>query len=311
MLICNDELNIILIAKTILKAQNLPLVPAQLRIPGFTVSLNFVPSSTNLVCSSIRGMCIYAADHLRVSEVSLDPYSSVEHVLVSLSPGSNHLLFGCIYWSPSSTGEEHAALWSTSSNRLIHHVTPMWCWWVTSTSHRLTGKQNHLAHLLPTYLMHFWMLYMNVSFSNMFTILPAIGGRKLQISLTWCWLMRRAWYIILSKYIPGLARSYHLVLKFMLVCYTKVKTYPQITQTKYDQLTGVLKSLSWEAIGSMNLKEAYETFKWNISNAVEKCSKRTPKQKHLHEPGSSHDGSHHVGYLLLLVWCSIFVQSWD
>ena len=73
--------------------------------------------------------------------------------------------------------------------------------------------------------------------------------------------MRRAWYIILSKYIPGLARSYHLVLKFMLICYTKVKTHPQITQTNYDQLTGVLKSLSWEAIGSMDLKEAYETFK--------------------------------------------------
>ena len=57
-----------------------------------------------------KRVCIYAADHLRVSEVSLGASPSVEHVLVRLSlSGSDCLLLGCIYCSPSSTGEEHAA----------------------------------------------------------------------------------------------------------------------------------------------------------------------------------------------------------
>ena len=46
----------------------------------------------------------------------------------------------------------------------------------------------------------------------------------------------------------------------------------------------VLKLLSWEELGSMNLKEAYETFKSHISKAVEECSKQraAPRNKNIY-----------------------------
>ena len=76
------------------------------------------------------------------------------------------------------------------------------------------------------------------------------------------------------EYLLGLSRSDNVVPKFVLVCYVEVKTCPQTTQTNYEQLSEVLKSLNWEELGSLeSLKEAYKTFKSHISKVVEECSK--------------------------------------
>ena len=106
LLICNEEPDLILVTEVIPKAQRNPIAPAQLSIPGYNVFTSFNPSFPNLGPSGTRGICIYAADHLRVSEVSLG-YSSVEHIWIRLSlVGSDSLLLGCIYRSPSIGMEE-------------------------------------------------------------------------------------------------------------------------------------------------------------------------------------------------------------
>ena len=102
MLICNDEPDLILLTETIPKAQRLPMTPALFHITGYSLYTNFVPSTPNLGRSGTRGICVYVAQHLKVSEVSLEA-SAVEHVWVKLSlKGSDCLLIGCIYRSPSS-----------------------------------------------------------------------------------------------------------------------------------------------------------------------------------------------------------------
>ena len=123
MRICNDEPDIILITEAIPKAQKLPIAPAQLHVPDYTLYTNFTPSSENLGASGLRGVCIYAKNYLRVSQVYLTLGAlSVEHLWVKIQlTGSDCLLLGCIYRSPSSAGEEHAR----HLEQLFQEVTAM------------------------------------------------------------------------------------------------------------------------------------------------------------------------------------------
>ena len=106
LLICNDEPDLIVVTEAVPKAQRVPIASAQLSIPGYVHYTNFEPSSLNLGSSGTRGICVYSADWLIISEVSL--YSSaVEHIWIRLSlVGSDDLLIGCAYQSPSSPLEE-------------------------------------------------------------------------------------------------------------------------------------------------------------------------------------------------------------
>ena len=111
MLICNDEPDLILLTETIPKAQTLPISPALLHIPGYTLYSNFTPSTPNLGSSGKRGVCVYVADYLRVSEVSIEPMA-LEHVLVKVPlRGSDCLIIGCIYRCPSCDQDASMGHW--------------------------------------------------------------------------------------------------------------------------------------------------------------------------------------------------------
>ena len=165
MLICNDEPDLILITEVIPKAQQLPLAHALPHISGYTRYANFPLSMPNLGCSGNRGVCIYAAHHLRVSEVSLDS-SSVEHVWISiLLRGSDRLLLGSCYRSPSCTGEEHAChldqLFQQASSLSFSHLVIVGDFnlpqidWETKTSH---APPSHLSHTFLD-IVHDCLLY--------------------------------------------------------------------------------------------------------------------------------------------------------
>ena len=75
-------------------------------------------------------------------------------------------------------------------------------------------------------------------------------------------------------YLPGLDRSDHVVLKFTLICFADEdeSRRPLVTRTNFERLSRVLRSLNWQEVGNKELEEAYETFKTNITNAVDGCS---------------------------------------
>ena len=106
--ICGEEPDLMLITEMIPKAQCLPISPALLAIPGYTLYCNFDLSSPNLGRSGIRGVCVYASNRLRVLEVTMpNTFKSVEHVWVQLSlTGSDCMIIGCVNRSPSSDIEE-------------------------------------------------------------------------------------------------------------------------------------------------------------------------------------------------------------
>ena len=121
MLISDDEPDLILLTEVIPKAQKLPIDPARLHVPGYSPYLNFVPSTPDLGRSGMRGVCVLAAAHLKVSEVIFKP-STLEQVWIKLPlRGSDSLMIGCMYRSPSNNSDENLSC----LKELLQQASPM------------------------------------------------------------------------------------------------------------------------------------------------------------------------------------------
>ena len=121
LLICSNEPDLILLTETIPKAQKLPMDLALLHIPGYVLYTNFEPSMPNLGKSGKRGICVYVSHQLKVAEVFLDA-TVLEHVWVKISlRGSDSLLIGCLYRSPSSDPDECVS----QLRNLFHQVSSL------------------------------------------------------------------------------------------------------------------------------------------------------------------------------------------
>ena len=104
MFISGNEPDIILLNEVIPKAQVMPLSLSLITIPRYSLFSNFDPSTPNLGSAGKRGIIIFVSDKLYVSDITIAPESSgCEHLWIRLKLcGSDSLLIGCIYRSPSS-----------------------------------------------------------------------------------------------------------------------------------------------------------------------------------------------------------------
>ena len=273
MLICNDEPDIILLTEVIPKAQKLPISPALLHVPGFSMYANFSPSTPNLGSSGTRGVCIYVANHLSASEVSLNA-STVEHTWVRLSlKGSDCLLIGCIYRSPSSRledGVHQLRLLFQQATSLCSHVLmvgdfnfPQIDWDVEASQ----APDSHCSHsFLEAIRDHF--LFQHVKCPICYR--PEETPNVLDLIFT-----NEEGMVSNLEYLPGLGNSDHVVLQFSLICYSGISsnTPPTPMYTNYGLVAEALMSCDWTPMANMDLEDAYEFFKGRITDAVAKCSK--------------------------------------
>ena len=274
LLICNEEPDLILVTEVIPKAQRNPIAPAQLSIPGYNVFTSFNPSFPNLGPSGTRGICIYAADHLRVSEVSLG-YSSVEHIWIRLSlVGSDGLLLGCIYRSPSS-GMEESIL---DLDNLFQQATSM------SFSHVLIAGDFNIPHIdwenqtssaPATHASHTFietvqdcLLYQHIKDPTRYRL----GETPNTLDLVFT---NEEGMVKNIQYLSPLGNSDHVVLRFALTCYMNpVESFPsKRVITDYKQVSEVLRASSWSQMEMMSLDDAYSFFRSTVTLAIEKSSK--------------------------------------
>ena len=102
LLIAGNQPDVICITEVIPKAQALPIGPSQLAIPDYAQYCNFDPSLANLGTSGKRGVCIFVAQHIQVSEVCF-PYDGCEHLWLRTNLcGGDVLHIGGVYRSPSA-----------------------------------------------------------------------------------------------------------------------------------------------------------------------------------------------------------------
>ena len=95
-----------LITEVLPKVQVSSVSGARLAIPGYKVYLSFIPDALCLSTARPRGICIYVRDSLPCSEVMFlaSPFREQLWVNIRLA-GSDILLIGCIYRSPSNSLE--------------------------------------------------------------------------------------------------------------------------------------------------------------------------------------------------------------
>ena len=284
MLICNDKPDLILLTEVIPKAQRLAIAPAQLAIPGFAQYANFLPSTQNLGSSGTRGICIYASLSLKVSEVTLEQ-SAVEQLWVKLAlTGSDCLLIGCLYRSPSgNTGDsvhQLEQLFRKASSMSFSHLLivgdlnlPQIDWETESSS----APPSHCSHsFIDT--VHDCFLHQHVHCPTRYRL----GEKPNVLDLIFS---NEEGMVSCLEYLPGLGSSDHVVLRFTLVCYAPAESHPtHRVHTDHESLASELKSLNWDQMNSMTLEEAYHTFKTNLLETELKCSKsrKITKRKNLY-----------------------------
>ena len=99
--ITNDQRDIILITKVISKAQT-TITLARLALSNYTCYLNFETELNNLGFVGFHGVCIYVSSLLKSSKVNFVESDFKEQVWSNIKIwGSDCLLLGCIYHSPS------------------------------------------------------------------------------------------------------------------------------------------------------------------------------------------------------------------
>ena len=94
----------------------LPIAPnavvslSLITIPGYYTYLNFDPDNHNLFSTNIRGVGIFVKHKFQVSQVYFDAPHLEDHVWAKIKlQGSDSLLVGCIYCSPSGSIDSSTA----------------------------------------------------------------------------------------------------------------------------------------------------------------------------------------------------------
>ena len=273
MMICNAEPDLILLTETIPKAQKLPIAPALLHISGYTLYPNFAPSTPNLGGSGIRGICVYVAQHLKVSEVVFEE-TAVEHVWVKLNlKGSDCLMIGCIYRSPSCNHEEsikHLKSLIQHASKVASHLMIVGDFnfpqidWEAALSQAANSHSSH--SFLEIIQDHF--LFQHVRKPTRFRL----GETPSVLDLI---LTTEEGMVRNLEHLPGLGRSDHVVLQFTLVCYAAADIPPPQyhTHTNYRLLAETLSSCNWMQVDNMELEDAHTFVTSCITKAVDACSK--------------------------------------
>lgn len=273
--ICDDKPDIIMLTETIPKAQRLPIAPALLSIPGYTLHANFDPSQSNLGTSGQRGICVYISSVFEVVEHSW-PSQGVEHLWCELElVGRDRLLIGCVYRSPSANIQDSVqqlgVIFRQACELGASHV--MICGdfnlpeidWNSEVS---SAPESHPSHDFID-IVQSCFFFQHIREPTRYR--HGENPNVLDLVFT-----NEEGMIRNLEHLPGLSSSDHVMLNFCLVCYSGLKVQPDIHNSRIDYglLTSTLSSVDWSPMEGMDFDVAYTFFKDTMVKAVTSCSKR-------------------------------------
>ena len=281
-MIAGEEPDVIMLTEVIPKAQIIPISPALLAIPGYTMYTNFDPTSCGLGASGSRGVSIYVSAKLKASEIGLIG-SFHEQLWVSISlSNSDKLLIGCIYRSPS--GDNYASIanlgdmlrevCSHSPSHLLvvgDFNVPQINWEIQFS----TAPDGHFSHLLLEALADCF-LFQHVHEPTRYRV----GELPSTLDLI---LSNEEGMIQNLHYLPGLGNSDHITLHFQLACYTtkSENSAPKLNfwRADFTTLNSLICDVMWDELLSSNVEESYATFKDTLVRLSTQC---IPKSKNHH-----------------------------
>ncbi|KAK2147853.1 hypothetical protein LSH36_534g01000 [Paralvinella palmiformis] len=225
------------------------------------ISLKGYLSYTNLDAGSHRGIAIYVSnsiDHL-VTEISLNTtYEETIWLNIKLK-GKDKLLLGCVYRSPSSTGQNNIKLFNLlqqipeydSTHTAIagdfNYPEIEWTAWSTTKP-----EENHSQKVIDacrdTYL-------------HQHTIQPTRHRHCQNESLLDLVFTNEEQMVLSIDYLPGLGISDHAVIIFNVHVYTPTtgQAQPKYRYHKcnYSSMNDQLNDVDWSLMDNLSVQEAW------------------------------------------------------
>ena len=284
MFIAGNEPDFILINEVIPKAQTHPISPALLSVPGFVMYSNFDPSEVNLGSSKIRGICIYVKASLHVSEVVFKESAFREQLWVQTTlSGTDTLLLGCIYRSPSFSAEDNmqdidSLLKLATSSNFTHVV--------------ITGDFNlpqinwrtGLSSAPPSHCSHSFIDLVHDSFLYQHVIKPTryrVGETPNTLDLI---MSTEEGMVKNLEYLPGLGSSDHIIIQLQLACYSPHgdSSEPRFNLHKgdYKLLNRLISQVNWTQCDTMDAEGMYRFIKIKLSELSQACIPLAKPKQH-------------------------------
>ena len=294
MAIAGRDPEIILISEVIPKAQVLPIAPALLSIPGYSLFTSFNLGDSNLGRSGRRGVAAYIRDGISAAQVTIADPALVEHIWLQIKlKGSDLLLVGCVYRSPSSdpnaSVDEAVDLLNKVCSSGYTHILiagdfnlPLIDW----ANNFCSAPDLHYSHKFLLAVQDCF-LFQHVTRATRFR-----DGE--QASLLDLLLTNEEGMLTGLKYLPGLGKSDHVVLEFHLVCYTvqELSRKPKLNFNRGDfsRLRSLLLDTDWDPLVTGTVDEGYKLLKGTLDSIVSSCvplAKGSHSRKNIYMTGSA------------------------
>ena len=278
MRITGEEPDIMLVTEILPKARVAAVQPARLAIPGYKVYLSFLPDDSNLSVMKPRGICIYVRDCLPCSEVKLN-YPIREHLWISIClRGSDKLLIGCIYKSPSSSAESVNQLGHLLNLAVTLKPTHLLITgdfnapeidWSTETSRAPTGHWSHeFLELLRDH-------YLTQHVLTPTRYRPGQTPHVLDLVLT----SEEGMVCDLQSH-PPLGSSDHVILTFTLRCYISdgptAALKPALHRGDYGAMIRMAREVAWDVPEGCTVDQHNMVFRKTLDSI---CERGIPRQR--------------------------------
>ena len=260
------------------KAQCLPINPALISIPEYDMHLNFDPMLHNLGASGIRGVGIYTAVGLKVT--NFKPMSAfLDHLWVSIKlKGGDKLVVGCVYRSPSSDQtlvEQMCNLLCEISDTQPSHLVIMGDFnfpeidWEDGS---IETSSAHHAHMFLESIRDCF-LYQHVRSPTRYR--HGTNPNVLDLILT-----HEESMIKNLTYCAGLGSSDHLMLQFNIECYSEKEdtVTPKLALNKADtkKMLHLFCQVDWNVVEFADTLSFYRFFSNQLTSIIHEC---VPLQK--------------------------------
>ena len=275
MFIADKESDLILVTEVIPKAQVNPISPALLAISGYTMYTNFDPCTKNLGSCGIRGIAVFTCLSLHVSEVSLHQFGYKDHLWIEVSlSGSDKLLVGCLYRSPSCDGPQSISM----LEGLLKHVGS------AGYSHIvLAGDFNmptidwnlNLSSAPASHCSHAFIDMVQDCFLHQHVQQPTryrLGEKPNTLDLIFS---NEEGMVKNLEYYPGLGKSDHAIITFDVECYTHHTCAPvsclNLHRADFDHLNSLVRLADWEEMIPKPVQERYNYWKKTVHDLTNRC----------------------------------------
>ena len=281
MTIAGAEPDIILITEAIPKAQALPIDPALLSIPGYSLFVSFDMSEEYLGRSGNRGICVFVRESCGANQVFFTEPKLTEHIWLEIKlRGNDKLTVGCVYRSPSVSPHMsvdelahlfHAVLATNPTHLLIagDFNLPQIDW----TNSFCSAPENHHSHKFLDVVQE-CMLFQHV-------LQPTRYRDGEQPSILDLLMTCEEGMLTDLNYSPGLGKSDHLLLSFQLACYTvqagKKPEQLNFHRANFREMNRLLVETDWSRILMSDIEDGYAFFKETLNIIISSC---IPVAKH-------------------------------